>query len=79
MRPEKHNKKDLSRNNFDDGKSFQDQKRLEGKLDTYIKVDFPKSDPNLKKEKDGNRDVYRYQGDVNLGDYNHEFGKHPGK
>ena len=57
LSPEEHSKKDIARNNYDDGEPFQDQKLSEGKVDGYIEVKIPKSDSKLQKETNQNRDV----------------------
>ena len=79
MRPEEHSKKDLARNNFDDGKSLQDHKLIEGKVDAFVEVKISKKDPKLQEETVPDRGVYRYKGDLNLKDFDHQFGKHSGK
>jgi len=65
----------LAYNNYDDSKSFPQSKIDDGKLDCYVKIKIPKDDPKIEKMDAGKRNLYNYDGNLNLKDKDHDVRK----
>lgn len=73
--PPSKGKEAIAKNNYDDDKRFSHQQMEKGKVDYAIKVEIPKNE--VKREKADGRDVWRYEGSLNLKDYPHTIHKVP--
>ena len=62
-------------NNYDDRGFVKNSQRLWAKIDRVIEVKMQMN--NVKKCYDSNRDVYLYEGDVHLNNYQHRIYKNP--
>lgn len=72
LNPKDWDKADLAKNNYGGGW----KKRLEdGRLDCYVEIEIPFSNLSLERCEAGDRDVYLYQGNLDLSQFTWEAGQ----
>lgn len=70
-----NNPKDILLNNYDDAGHVINSKKLWEKVKWVVEVTLPKN--KVKKVEEANRDVYLFEGDVNLKGYQYKIYENP--
>ena len=67
--PSHHSKETVAKNNYDGG---WETGMMEGKMDSYLRIYIPQSDPALHKVY-SDRDIYLYRGNLNLQNFSYSY------